>query len=448
MCQGAESLNRRILALAVPSLGSLLAEPLMVLADTAMIGHVGTAELAGLTIASSINVLIVGLCIFLVYTTTAVASRQLGSGNKTAAIKTGIDSLWLGLLVGVAVTVILFSAAEHFIAFFNTSAQVSSYGVTYLRWAAPSMIGMMAVLAGTGALRGQLDTRTPMAISMTGAALNVALNAALIFTAGMGVAGAALGTTIASTLMGAAFTVKIVAGARAVGPVTLRPDFSGIMGALAGGVPLMIRTLTMQTIIIATLWVAAAQGDTAIASRQIVANTWTVTANLFDALAIAAQALIGYELGSADRGALRALIRRISLWGAGSGVALAAIQAPLAGLWPAIFTTNPEVHSASTVALLVAAVFLPLAGLVFMWDGILIGANDAWYLALAGIINLAIYAPVLAAVWYTTHGSRSPTDFALLWGCYCGVFFLARAATLGYRLRGNTWMRLPENPNS
>lgn len=132
-----QSLNRRILGLAVPSLGSLLAEPLMVLADSAMIGHLGTTELAGLTLASSVNVLVAGLCLFLVYGTTAVASRQLGAGDRAAAVKTGVDGAWLGVLVGVAVAAILYLGAAPIVALFGASPAVNLQAAAYLRAAAP-----------------------------------------------------------------------------------------------------------------------------------------------------------------------------------------------------------------------------------------------------------------------------------------------------------------------
>ena len=188
-----QPLNRRILSLAVPSLGSLLAEPLMVLADSAMIGHVGTTELAGLTLGSSVNVFLVGICIFLVYTTTAVASRQLGAGDRHGAIKTGVDGAWLGLLVGVVLAVVLWVGALPIVSLFGASAAVNVQGAAYLRAAAPSMLGMMLVLAGTGAMRGVLDAKTPLVISVTGAIANVAFNATFIYGFNLGVTGAGIG---------------------------------------------------------------------------------------------------------------------------------------------------------------------------------------------------------------------------------------------------------------
>ena len=440
------SLTRKILSLAIPSLGSLLAEPLMVIADSAMIGHVGTAQLAGLTLASSVNVLIVGMCIFLVYTTTAVAARQLGEGDQKGAIKTGLDGMWLGLFVGIALALTVWGAAPWLMAFFQAESAVTAQGVAYLRTSCWSLIGMMWVLAGTGALRGQLDTRTPFVISLAGAAANVGFNALLIFGAGLGVAGAGIGTSMASSLMGLAFAWRVTAGARQA-RVSVRPEFRAILGALGAGVPLMIRTATMHAIIMATVWVAASQGSVAVAGRQIANTTWSLTANLLDALAIAGQALIGYELGQrtvrAGQGELlsdpvRDLVRTLTKWGLGAGALIGALLAVASPFWPYLFTADLPVIQAARWALLISAVLMPLAGIVFMYDGILIGANDAWYLAKAGLINLFIYAPALAAVW--AFAPSGAGGLAWLWVCYCGVFFAARWLTLGLRIRTDRWM--------
>ena len=432
-------LGRKILALAVPSLGSLLAEPLMVLGDSAMIGHVGTEELAGLTLASSINVFLVGMCIFLVYTTTAVAARKLGQGDQRGAVKAGIDGMWLATIVGSLLALFVYISAPLLMGFFNASDGVYAQGVTYLRSSCWSLFPMAWVLAGTGALRGQLDTRTPFLISMSGAVFNVGVNAILIFGAHLSVAGAGYGTSIASCAMGIAFIFRVTAGARQC-KTELRPHFSGIFNALCAGVPLMIRTLTMHIVIMGTTWVAASQGEVAVAGRQIANVTWGLTANILDALAIAAQALIGYELGRGEKSRVRLLVRQLAVWGGGAGVVIGLVTVVAAPVWPCVFSSEVQVIQAATCALVVSAVFQPLAGIVFMYDGVLIGANDSWYLAKAGVVNLALYTPALWAVW--VYAPQGALGLAWLWACYCGVFFAARWLTLSLRIRRDAWMGL------
>lgn len=434
-----DSLGKKILALAVPSLGSLLAEPLMVLGDSAMIGHVGTEELAGLTLASSINVFLVGMCIFLVYTTTAVAARKLGEGDQKGVIKAGIDGMWLATIVGALLTLFVYVSAPVLMEFFNANDGVYAQGVAYLRSSCWSLFPMAWVLAGTGALRGQLDTRTPFLISMSGAVFNVGVNAILIFGARLAVVGAGYGTSIAAMAMGIAFVFQVAAGARRA-KIELRPRFADIFLALNAGVPLMIRTFTMHIVIMGVTWVAASQGEVAVAGRQIANTTWSLTANILDALAIAGQALIGYELGRGDKSKVRVLVRQLTVWGIGAGLAIGVVTAVLAPLWPHVFSSDPEVLQAAMYALIVSAIFQPLGGLVFMYDGVLIGANDSWYLAKAGVINLMLYAPALWAVWM--YAPQGAWGLAWLWACYCGVFFAARWLTLGLRIRRDTWMKL------
>ncbi|MDD7384366.1 MAG: MATE family efflux transporter [Actinomycetaceae bacterium] len=431
--------GRRILSLALPALGSLLAEPLMVLGDSAMIGHVGTAALAGLTVASSVNVLITGMCIFLVYSTTAVAARKLGEGDQAGAVKTGVDGMWLGLIVGIILASAVFMLAPWIMSLFGTDQAVAREGIRYLRASSGSLVGMMWVLAGTGALRGQLDTKTPLIISVFGAIANVLFNAVFIFALHMGVAGAGVGTTLACTGMGLAFMGKVIRGARLSG-VAMHPEFHGILGALGSGIPLMIRTATMQAVIMATVWVAASQGTVAAAGRQIANSTWSLTSNILDALAIAGQALVGFELGHGDETRVRGLVTTLTTWGVIAGLCIGLIQAPAAFFWPQLFSLDPDVVAGARIALWVAAAFMPLAGIVYMYDGILIGANDGWYLAVAGLVNMALYAPSLAAVWLWAPDGAAGLGW--LWACYCGVFFLARFLTLGLRLRTNGWTHL------
>jgi Na+-driven multidrug efflux pump len=127
-------------------------------------------------------------------------------------------------------------------------------------------------------------------------------------------------------------------------------------------------------------------------------------------------------------------------WSLGFGVvtgALLAIAAPWIG-W--LFTPDALVHETLTPALLVLAASQPICGFVFVLDGVLIGAGDARYLALAGVLNLVVYGPLL--VWVGLAGLAGPAGLAWLWAAFAGGYMLARAATLGLRARGHSWMVL------
>jgi putative MATE family efflux protein len=193
--------DREILRLAVPAFGALVAEPLFLLADSAIIGHLGTGPLAGLGIAGGVLSTAVGVFVFLAYATTAAVARRYGSGDLRAALAQGIDGMWLAGVLGVITAVVGFVAAPAIVGAFGASSDVLPYAVTYLRWSLPGLPAMLIVLAATGVLRGLQDTRTPLVVAVLGALGNVALNVALVYGAGMGIAGASLGTVIAQVTM-------------------------------------------------------------------------------------------------------------------------------------------------------------------------------------------------------------------------------------------------------
>ena len=432
------TLDREILALAVPALGALVAEPILVLVDSAMVGHLGTPQLAGLSLAATVLTTVVGVFVFLAYATTALTARRAGAGDQAGALRAGIDGLWLALGLGLASAAALLATTPWVVRSLGAPVDVVPHAEAYLRTSAFGLPGMLLVLAATGALRGQLDTRTPLRVAVAGAVANIPLNAALIYGAGLGVAGSGLGTAIAQTGMGAALTWVVVRGARAAG-TPLRPHGSGILRAAADGVPLLIRTLTLRGAILATVGVATGLGPVALAAHQVVTAMWNLAAFGLDALAIAAQALVGRGLGAGDDGHVRRVIARCLRWGLGGGALLGLLFALSGPLLAPLFTGDPDVRLAAAIGLAVAGLFLPLAGLVYVDDGILIGAGDGRYLAVAGLITLVVYAPACYAVYLW-----APTGAAglgWLWAAYAGVFMGARALTLELRRRGTAWMR-------
>lgn len=432
------ALDREILALAVPALGALVAEPVLVLVDSAMVGHLGTPHLAGLSLAATVLTTVVGMFVFLAYATTALTARRAGAGDHAGALRAGIDGLWLALGLGVVSAVTLLATAPRIVAALGGAGEVATHAEAYLRTSALGLPGMLLVLAATGALRGQLDTRTPLRVAVAGALANIPLNAVLIYGAGLGVAGSGLGTAIAQTGMGAALTWVVVRGARAAG-TPLRPHGSGIVRAAADGVPLLIRTLTLRGAILATVGVATGLGPVALAAHQVVTAMWSLAAFGLDALAIAAQALVGRGLGAGDDGRVRRVISRCRRWGLGSGAVLGVLFAASGPLLAPLFTADPDVRTAAAVGLAVAGLFLPLAGLVYVGDGVLIGAGDGRYLALAGLITLLVYAPACFAVHALAPAGA--VGLGWLWAAYAGVFMGARGLTLELRQRGTAWMR-------
>lgn len=431
------TLDARILALAVPALGALVAEPLFVLADSAIVGHLGTAQLAGLSLASTVLVTLVGLCVFLAYATTAAVARRMGAGDPRGALTLGVDGMWLAAGLGVGLAVLAWLGAPFAVAALGATPDVAAYAVTYLRWSAPGLPGMLVVLAATGALRGLQDTRTPLRVAAGGAIANAALNLTLVYGARLGIAGSGLGTAIVQIAMAGVLTGVVGRGAREAG-APLRPAVSGIWANARAGAPLLVRTLSLRLAILLTVFVATALGEVALAGHQVVNSVWGLMAFALDALAIAAQALVGHSLGAADVTATRAVLRRTLYWGTRAGAALGVLVAA-GGWWIApLFTTDPAVRTAVAGSLVVAAVFLPMAGWVFVLDGVLIGAGDGRYLAATGILTLAVYVPFALAVrdW----APDGAVGLAWLWAAFAGVFMLSRALTTGLRARTTTWL--------
>lgn len=434
-------LDREIRDLAIPALGALVAEPVLVLVDSAMVGHLGTPQLAGLSLAATVLTTIVGVFVFLAYATTALTARRAGAGDHAGAQRAGIDGLWLALALGVVSAAALLTTGPAIVAALGATGDVVDHALAYLRTSAFGLPGMLLVLAATGALRGRLDTRTPLRVAVAGALANIPLNAVLIYGAGLGVAGSGIGTAIAQTGMGAALTWVVVRDARTTG-TTLRPHGTGILRAATDGLPLLIRTLTLRGAILATVGVAAGLGPVALAAHQVVTAMWSLAAFGLDALAIAAQALVGRGLGAGDDARVRAVIARCLRWGLIGGAALGLMFAASGPLIAPLFTTDPDVRLAASIGLAVAGLFMAVAGLVYVDDGILIGAGDGRYLALAGLATLVVYLPACYAVHlWAPSGASGAAGLGWLWAAYAGVFMGARAVTLEVRRRGTAWMR-------
>ncbi|MDO8122076.1 MATE family efflux transporter [Isoptericola sp. b490] len=431
-------MDRQVVALALPALGALVAEPLFVLVDSAVVGTLGSTPLAGLGLASTVLTTVVGLCVFLAYATTAGVARRIGAGHRDEALRYGVDGLWLAVALGLGLAVTVELAAGWLVHALGAPPDVVGPAVAYLRWSAPGLPGMLTVLAATGVLRGLLDTRTPLWVASAGAVLNGALSVLLVLGLRMGVAGSGLGTAITQLLMATVLVTVVVRGARRE-TVPLRPGVRGLGAAIAAGAPLLARTITLRAAILLATWVAAGLGAVALAGHQAVAALWGFAAFALDALAIAAQALVGQALGAGEVATTRGVLRRTLTWGVVSGAALGLLLAGGAWGFARLFTDEPAVHRAIATTLFLVGATLPLAGWVFVLDGVLIGAGDGRYLAVAGLITLVAYAPAAIAVHAWAPSGAAGLVWA--WAAFAGLFMLARAATTGWRARGTAWMR-------
>lgn len=416
--------DREIVALALPAFGALVAEPLFVMVDSAIVGHLGTEQLAGLGVAAALLTTAVNVFVFLAYATTAGVARRVGAADLPSAIRQGLDGIWLALLLGAAVVAAVLPAAPWLVGLFGASGRATGYGTAYLRISALGIPAMLVVLAATGVLRGLQNTRTPLMVAVAGFTANAALNAGLVYGAGLGISGSAIGTVLAQYGMAAAYLTVVIRGARRHG-ARMRPDLAGIRACAGAGAPLLVRTISLRAVLLIATSVAAHLGDADVAAHQILLTLWMLLAFALDAIAIAGQAIIGRYLGAGDAAGARAACRRMVQWGFAIGVLLGAATAALRPLFIPLFTSDPAVQSQLLPALLVVAATQPVSGVVFVLDGVLMGAGDGAYLAWAMAATLAVFGPAawgipvlgggLTALWCCMALSIA-TRWAFLWG--------------------------------
>ena len=420
--------------LAVPAFGALIAEPLYVLADTAVIGHLGTAQLAGAAVAAAILVTGYAAFIFLAYGTTAAVARLVGAGQPAAAAHQAVQSCWLALLISAVLTPTGFAGAHTLVDWFGAGGAASAYGATYLRISVLGGPAMLVSYAATGYLRGRQNTRTPLLIAVGSAAGNLVLELVLIYGLGYGVGASAASTVIAQTAAAAVYLAGLRRAVRHL-RVRLRPDRTAVGRlALVGGA-LLLRTIALRLALTAGTAVAARLGTVQVGAHQIAFEVWNTLALALDAVAIAGQALVGRLLGAGDAAGARAAANRMVevglLVGTVGGLALLALRTVL----PYLFSDDPAVLRLAAFLLLYVAVMQPVNAVVFVLDGVLMGAGDMRFLAVA-MVGVAV-AFGLAAVVLVLTGA----GIGWLWTALTGLM-LARLATLVGRYRSDRWLIL------
>lgn len=423
--------DSEILRLAFPALGALTAEPLYVLADTAVVGHLGTPELGGLALASSLILIAFAVFIFLAYGTTAAVARLLGAGQHREAAHQAVQSIWLAALVGVVIAVVGLLLAEPLVDLMGGEGAVRIHALTYFRISMASIPPMLVGLAGVGYLRGLQDTKRPFIVAIVTALLNLVLELVLIYGFDYGIGASAFSTVIAHWVSAGIFCWWI-ANAVAEHGVSLLPDRRTISKLAGAGVDLLLRTTAMRAGLLVTLAVAARIGTDDLAAHEIAFQIWSILALSLDAVAIAAQAMIGRALGSGDAELARQLGRRMIQWGWWAGVLLGAVVLVTSPVVPSIFSNDPAVTGLAAFLLIHVALWQPLNGIVFALDGILIGAGDLRFLAygmwLASIVLIGGAFGVLAF----------DLGIGWLWGAL-GAWMVVRAGVLLWRFRTEAW---------
>jgi putative MATE family efflux protein len=419
---------RRIAALALPALVVLAAEPLYVLVDTAVVGHLGRVPLAAVAIGGTVMSVAAWLGTVMAYGTTGRSARYFGAGDRPAAVAEGVQASWLALLTGLGFALLMQPLAGPIAAALAGNAEVAQAAAGWLRVAAFGAPGLLLAAAGNGWLRGVQDTRRPLVYVLAPNLLSAVLCPLLVYPAGLGLTGSAVANVVAQTLSGGLFLTALVAER-----VPLRPAPTVLARHLTLGRDLLIRGVAFQACWLSATAVAARFGVAAVGAHQIALQLWFFCALALDAVAIAAQSLVGAALGGGDDTLARDVARRVTVAGGISGALLAALAAVGAGAVPTWFTGDPAVHAQAAIVWPWFVALLPLAGVVYALDGVLIGAGDVRYLR-----NLTLAAALggfLPAIW-----AAYVLDLGLggVWAGL-GIFTVVRLATLLWRLRSSRW---------
>jgi len=428
------ALDREILRLAVPAFGALVAEPLYILADTAVVGHLGTAPLGALAVSSTVLLTGYSLFIFLAYGTTGTIARLIGAGDEREAVRQSVQSMWLAAVIAATLMVAGWFTAPGLVRAFGAEGAVRAGALLYLRVSLAGVPALLLTLAGTGYLRGRQDTRTPLVVAIAANVVNLGLELVLIPGLGYGLGASALATVLAQTGAGVVYVQAVVRGARAL-DVSLRPDAHSMRALAVVARDLLVRTAALRAALALTTAVATRIGTADLAAHQVAFQVWNFLALALDALAIAAQAMVGRFLGAGDGGQARRASRRMIELGVGAGVAFGVLVLATEPVLPAVFTDDGEVRRLTGFLLWWVAAMQPVNAIAFVLDGVLIGAGDVRFLAWAMVGDAAVFA--LAAGLVLGMG----LGIGWLWAAL-GVFMAARAMTLYARFARPNWIVL------
>ncbi|MFC4067952.1 MATE family efflux transporter [Actinoplanes subglobosus] len=420
---------RRIAGLALPALVVLAAEPLYVLVDTAVVGHLGSLPLAAVAIGGTVMSFAVWFGTLMAYGTTGRAARRFGAGDRAAAVAEGVQASWLALAVGLLLALLGTVAAGPLAGLLAGDPATAEAAAGWLRIAALGAPGLLLAAAGNGWMRGVQDTRRPLRIVLGANVLSAILCPVLVYPAGLGLTGSAIANVTAQTLGGALFLTALIRETRA-----LRPVPSIIVRQVVLGRDLLIRGAAFQACFLSATAVASRFGVAAVGAHQIGLQLWFFAALVLDAVAIAAQSLVGAALGAGLTDEARDVARRVTLAGGVAAVAFAALAAAGASVVPGWFTPDPAVHDQAAIIWPWFVGLLPFAGVVYALDGVFIGAGDVAFLRTLTILSALL--GFLPAIW---------TAYALdlgLGGVWAGLglFTLARFAGLILRWRSPRWL--------
>lgn len=384
---------RRIFGLAVPALGVLAAEPLYVLIDTAVVGHLGALPLAGLALGGVVLAQVSSQLTFLSYGTTSRTARLHGAGRRPEAVAEGVQATWLALGVGLALLVAGQLLAVPVTRLLAGDGPVADGAVSWLRIALFGAPLILVTMAGNGWMRGVQDGARPLRYVLGGNGISAVLCPALVYGAGWGLEGSAI-ANVTAQIISATLFLRALFRER----VSLRPHPRVIRAQLSLGRDLVLRSFAFQACFVSAAAVAARTSTAAVGAHQVVLQLWTFLSLVLDSVAIAAQSLVGAALGAGSSRQARGLATQIIRYGLIMGCVLGVVFAALSQVLPHVFTSDPSVLREIPHAWWFFVGLQPIAGIVFALDGVLLGAGDAAFLRNATLISAGLgFLPLIWA---------------------------------------------------
>jgi putative MATE family efflux protein len=421
--------DREILRLALPALGALAAEPLYVLVDTAIVGHLGRPQIAALGLAGTVLAGAFTIFNFLTYGTTAVVARASGAGQHERAARLAAQALWVSLGIGVVLLVVCEAFAGPLLHGLGGHGRSGAYAMTYFRIAALGLPAALIALAGQGYLRGVSSLRRPLEIVVAANAVNVVLELLFVYGFHWGIAGSAAGTAIAQAGMGIAFVIELLRPHAD----SKRPSLREMKPMLRVGRQIFVRTAALYASFLVAASVCARMGDAELGAHQIASQLFFLLALILDSVAIAGQVIVGRMLGSGDAEGAYASALRMIAWSVVVGTAFSILLLPLAHIVPRAFTGDRAVLHQAASLWPYFVLMQPLGGAVFALDGILIGASDTgylmWSMLAASAVFIALASLALAFGW----------GIVGVWAAL-DVLIAARLALLGVRFASRRWV--------
>ncbi|MET0700987.1 MAG: MATE family efflux transporter [Mycobacterium sp.] len=426
---------RRIAGLALPALGVLAAEPLYLLFDLAVVGRLGALPLAGLAIGGLVLGLVASQLTFLSYSTTARSARYFGAGDRTSAVGEGVQATWLALGLGTVIALVIEVVAGPLVSLIADGGEIAAEALPWLRIAVLGAPAILVSLAGNGWMRGVQDTVRPLRFVIAGFALSAVLCPVLVYgwlgLPRLELVGSAVANLVGQSLAGLLFLSALLAER-----VPLRIDFAVLRTQVVMGRDLLVRNLAFQACFVSAAAVAARFGAAAVAAHQVVLQLWSFLALVLDSFAIAAQSLVGAALGAGQTGHARSVAWRVTIFSLVAAALLASVFALGASVMPALFTDDRSVLNEIGVPWWFLIAQLPVAGIVFALDGVLLGAGDAKFMRNATLASALL--GFLPLIWLSLAYGWG------LFGIWSGLtfFMVLRLVFACWRTLSGRWLVL------